>query len=244
LKKICLTLEYDGTAFAGWQLQHNAISVQQVMEEALAKILGESVRLSSSGRTDAGVHARGMTVHFSTTRDFPLTAFREGVNRHLPREIAVRDAIEVPLDFHARFSARGKWYRYTILTGQAPSPLTSRFAWHVRAPLNLEAMAHGAAAFVGCHDFAAFRAASCDARNSTREIFSIELVRGGDLLQIDVKGKGFLRNMVRIMTGTLVEIGLGKRPGEDVAVLLRGKNRLVAGPTAPARGLCLMEVWY
>jgi tRNA pseudouridine38-40 synthase len=244
MKKILLTIEYDGTGFAGWQLQVNGITIQQKMEEALARVLGHPVRLHSSGRTDAGVHARGLTVHFSTDRDLPMAAFRDGVNRHLPHEISVRRAVEVPADFHARLNARGKWYRYSIFQSSVRSPLASRFAWHIRAPLNLEAMRSGADRFVGYHDFAAFRASGCEARTSMREIFAVDLSRDEDMLRIDVQGKGFLRNMIRIMVGTLVEIGLGKRSAQDVDLLLQQGSRIQAGFTAPSHGLCLMEVWY
>lgn len=244
MRTIRLLLEYDGTNFAGWQVQANGLSVQAVVEEALARVLGGKVRLVSAGRTDAGVHARGMVAHFHTETDLPLSAFREGVNRYLPGDIAVRAAEEVPDDFHARYSARGKWYRYTLYLGQMRSPLADRTSWHVRAPLDLQVMAQAARTFVGEHDFTAFRTTGCAARTTRRRIFSLDLVREGPFLFIDVKGDGFLRNMVRIMVGTLVEIGREKRPAEEVARLLRGGASLRSGPTAPPQGLCLMEVWY
>ncbi len=244
MKTIRLTLEYDGTDYVGWQIQANGPSVQEAVEAALALVLGERVRLISSGRTDAGVHARGLVVHFLTDRDLPLAAFREGVNRYLPRQIAVRAAAEVPPEFHARFSARGKWYRYAIYQDAVRSAWFDRTSWHLRAPLDIPAMTEAAALFVGRHDFAAFRSAGCDARTTVRKIFSVDLSREEELLLIDVKGEGFLRNMVRVMVGTLVEIGLGKRPVGDVARLLQEGRRESAGMTAPAQGLCLMEVWY
>lgn len=241
---IRLTLEYDGTGYAGWQRQPNGVSVQELVEGALAQVLGEEVRLTSSGRTDAGVHARGMVAHFRTDRALPLGAYREGVNRFLPPQIAVREAAEAPPGFHARFSARGKWYRYLLHPSPVRSPLHSRFSWQIRGALDRAAMAGGAAAFVGRHDFAAFRGTGCEARTTVREIFSVDLVPEGELLAIDVRGEGFLRNMVRVMAGTLVEIGLGRRPPENVAALLREGSRPAAGRTAPPQGLCLMEVWY
>ncbi len=178
MRTIRLVVEFDGTRFAGWQLQANGLSVQEVVEEALARLTGEKIRLASSGRTDAGVHARGMTVHFRTAGALPLAAFREGINRLLPAEVAVREAAEAPPGFHARFSARGKWYRYTIYNAAVRSPLAARTSWHLRAPLDLPAMMQGAAAFAGRHDFAAFRAAGCDARETVREIFSVDLQSG------------------------------------------------------------------
>jgi len=239
-----LTLEYDGTAYAGWQIQPNGLSVQQVVEDALARVVGEPVRLHSSGRTDAGVHALGMVAHFQTGRALPLSAYREGVNRFLPRDVAVTEAAIAPEGFHARFSARGKWYRYIIYQGPVRSPLRERTSWHIRSALDVAAMALGARSMVGRHDFAAFRSSSCEARTSIREIFSLEILPHGDLLFVDVKGSGFLKNMVRIMVGTLVEIGMGKRSVRDVETLLREGRREGAGCTAPAQGLCLKEVWY
>ncbi|BCR05445.1 tRNA pseudouridine synthase A [Desulfuromonas versatilis] len=241
---IKLTIEYDGTDYVGWQVQPNGISVQQVVEQALCGVLGEEVRLHSSGRTDAGVHARGMVAHFHTFRQLPESAYREGVNRLLPRDIAVRGVEEVNEDFHARFSARGKWYRYSLYLAPVRSPLAERYSWHLRSRLDEIAMARAAAGFVGCHDFSAFRSSSCEARSTRREVFSVELLREGELLHIDVKGAGFLKNMVRVMVGTLVEIGLGRRPEADVPRLLREGGRPAAGRTAPPQGLCLMEVWY
>lgn len=243
LRKIRLILEYDGNRFAGWQVQTNGLSVQEVVESALAKLTGETIRLNPSGRTDAGVHARAMNVHFRTGRDLPLTAFREGMNRLLPADVAVRAAVEVPEDFHARNNA-GKWYRYTLFNAPARSPLAARTSWHIRAPLDRGAMAQAASAFVGRHDFVAFRATSCDARETVREIYSIELCPDGELLHIDVKGDGFLRHMVRVVVGTLVEVGQGKRSWTDIPLLLREGKREAAGVTAPPQGLCLMEVWY
>jgi tRNA pseudouridine38-40 synthase len=244
VKKIRLILEYDGTAYSGWQCQANGLSVQAVVEAALRQLTGEAIRVVASGRTDAGVHARGMTIHFRTERDLPLRAFREGMNRLLPADVAVRAAAEVPVDFHARHSAKGKWYRYTIFNAPARSPLYARVTWHIRLPLDREAMRQAARDLVGRHDFAAFRAAGCDAKETVREIFSVELCPEGDLLHIDIRGGGFLRNMVRVIAGTLVEIGQGKRSPNDIGRLLQVGTRQAAGVTAPPQGLCLMQVWY
>jgi len=244
MKTIRLTIEYDGTDFVGWQLQPNGRSVQGVMEEVLARVTGAPVRLHSSGRTDAGVHARGMVAHFAAAGDLPMAAYREGVNRLLPPDVAVRAAEVAPEGFHARFSARGKWYRYSLHCAKVRSPLLGRTAWHLRVPLDIDAMSRAAQGFVGRHDFAAFRSSGCDACSTEREVFSVDLTRQGELLWIDVRGAGFLRNMVRVMVGTLVEIGMGRRPEGDVSLLLQAGSRPAAGRTAPAHGLCLMEVWY
>ncbi|MEZ4600489.1 MAG: tRNA pseudouridine(38-40) synthase TruA [Syntrophotaleaceae bacterium] len=244
MRTIKLTLEYDGTEYVGWQRQPNGLSIQQIVEEALGQVLQASVRLHSSGRTDAGVHARGMIAHFRTDRNLPLSAFREGVNRYLPRDIAIRAAEEAAENFHSRFDARGKWYRYTLYLNQVPSPLQWRYSWHIRGSLDLQAMADAARGFVGLHDFSAFRTAGCEARSTEKEIYSFEILREGDLVHLDVKGSGFLRNMVRVMVGTLVEIGFGKRPASDVGALLAAGSGISPGATAPPQGLCLMEVWY
>jgi len=244
MRKIRLTLEFDGTGYAGWQIQANGIAVQQVVEEALEKVVGHPIRVIASGRTDAGVHAKGLVAHFQIDKDLPLGAFREGVNRFLPREIAVWDAREVGPGFHARYDARGKWYRYQIWNDPIRSPLTARAAWHVSARLDLPAMRSGAAMLVGRHDFQAFRTAGCDAKTTIREIFSLSVQQAESLVIVDVKGEGYLRNMVRVMVGTLVGVGLKKREPEEIARLLMGEAGLRAGPTAPPHGLCLMEVWY
>ncbi|PKN13631.1 MAG: tRNA pseudouridine(38-40) synthase TruA [Deltaproteobacteria bacterium HGW-Deltaproteobacteria-4] len=244
MRTIRLTIEYDGTAYVGWQRQAKGRSIQQLLEEALGQIVREKVVLHSSGRTDAGVHARAMIAHFRTESPFPLVAFREGVNRFLPDDIAVREAVEETRDFHARFSAGGKWYRYRIFTAPVRSPAFTRTAWHIRQDLDFATMAAAARFFVGRHDFAAFRTTSCDARTTIREIYSLDLQRDGEIITIDVHGSGFLRHMVRIIVGTLVEIGLHKRPAEDIPRLLAREPGLRAGVNAPPQGLCLMEVYY
>jgi tRNA pseudouridine38-40 synthase len=244
MRTIRLTIEYDGTAYVGWQRQAKGRSIQQLPEEALGQIVREKVVLHSSGSTVAGVHARALIAHFRTRSTFPLVAFREGVNRFLPDDIAVREAVEETSDFHARFSAGGKWYRYQIFTAPVRSPAFTRTAWHIRQDLDFEAMSAAAHFFIGRHDFAAFRTTSCDARTTVREITALDLRREGNLITIDVRGSGFLRHMVRIIVGTLVEIGLRKRPIGDVARLLARDPGLRAGVNAPPQGLCLMEVYY
>lgn len=244
MKTILLTVEYDGTAYAGWQTQPNGIAVQQVLEEALARLLKEPVAVTSSGRTDAGVHAAGMAACFRTEKSLPLRAYADGLNALLPPDIAVRDAVEMTPEFHPRRDAERKHYRYTILNAPRRSPLLRTRAWHVREPLNLEAMTRAAEYLVGEHDFAAFRAANCGARTTRRRIFSLQVRRDGELVVIDVHGGGFLKNMVRIIAGTLVEVGLGRRSADSVPELLASGQRPAAGATAPPQGLCLMTVTF
>ena len=244
MAKIKLTIEYDGTAYVGWQLQPNGISIQQRLEEALEKLLGDFVRVYSSGRTDAGVHALGMVCHLETERDLPHSAWREGLNRFLPNDIVVRCAETVADDFHARFSASGKCYSYSILRSAVRSPLQRRTSWQVRQTLDLEKIQQAADLLIGEHDFAAFRTSGCAAETTRRQIFSVEVRESGNLLLIDVCGSGFLKNMVRMIVGTLIEIGSSKRPIEDVSALLLGHAGVAPALTAPPQGLCLVEVYY
>lgn len=244
MRTILLLIEYDGTDFAGWQLQPNGRSVQEVVETALTELLGEPVRLHSAGRTDAGVHASAMPAHLTTERDLPLKAFRDGLNRLLPQDVAIHAAFEMPADFHARFGARQKWYRYTIDRRSVRSPLSGRRSWQVRTALDLDAMRDGARQLIGEHDFAAFRTSGCAARTTVRRLDSVGLIEEGTFLHIDVRGSGFLRNMVRMLVGTLVEIGQGKRPANDISLLLARTPGVRSGATAPPHGLCLMAVDY
>lgn len=244
MRTIKLILEYDGTNYAGWQVQPNGVTIQQVVEEALATMLKEAVRVHSSGRTDAGVHARGMVAAFSADTGVPVRAFSDGLNALLPPDIAVVEAHEARPGFNPRFDAIGKHYRYTIHRGVRRSPLCRHYTWHVRGELDLAAMERAAGCLVGEHDFASFRTTGCAARTTVRRIDSVGLAEEGELLHIDVKGSGFLRNMVRIMAGTLVDVGRGRRSAGDVALLLTQPGEHAAGPTAPPQGLCLMEVYY
>lgn len=244
MPRIKLTIEFNGAGFCGWQLQSGVRTVQQELELALEQLQGSAVRVHSSGRTDSGVHARAMVAHFDTEVRLPLKAYREGLNRLLPADVAVEAAEAVANDFHARFSAVGKWYRYSIWNHPVRSPLHEGRVWHLKTPLELAAMRDAAALLVGEHDFAAFRASSCSAKTTRREIYSLELQRDGNLVYLDVRGSGFLQHMVRIIAGTLVEVGQGRRAADEVAGLLKSGNRDAAGITAPGAGLCLMEVYY
>jgi tRNA pseudouridine38-40 synthase len=247
VRHIRLVVEYDGTSLHGWQRQANGPTVQQHLEEALAKLLTHDVQVVGASRTDAGVHARGQVASFRTERPIPLHGIRRGLNSLLPPSIAVRVAEEVPDDFHPRFSATGKHYRYTILRAPDRSPRWRGRAWHHPDPLELARMREGARALLGEHDFAAFRAAGCTARTTTRRIDAIELsvpAEDPDLLLVDVRGNAFLRNMVRILVGTLTEVGRGYRPAAQVTEILASRDRTRAGITAPAHGLELIEVRF
>lgn len=245
MSAIKLIIEYDGTNYCGWQLQPNGITIQEVLEEGLRNLLGEPVRLRASGRTDAGVHARGMVAVFSTTRTLPLPAYTHGLNNLIPPDIAVRSAEEVSPAFNPRADAVGKLYRYTILNRPCRSPLYRLTSWLIKEPLDLSAMRAAAGFFVGEHDFRAFQAANCAAKTTVRTMTGLEIAAGPDgFITIDVRGTGFLRNMVRIMVGTLVAVGRGRLEPAGVSRLLAGGDRSMAGATAPPQGLCLMEVYY
>ncbi len=244
MRTIKLTIEYEGTNYAGWQIQPNGLAVQQVVEEALARLAGEAIRVVSSGRTDAGVHARGMVACFRTEKSLPLKAFSDGLNALLPPDIAVREAVEAPPGFNPRRDATAKHYRYTILNSARRAPLSRLFVWRIGGALDVPAMVEAAGHFVGEKDFGAFRAANCCAKTTVRRIDSLEISRDGDLVTIDVVGSGFLKNMVRIIVGTLVEIGKGKQGAGVVPRLLENGDRRLAGATAPPQGLCLEEVFY
>ncbi len=245
MRHIRLIVEYDGTSLAGWQRQTNGPTVQQHLEEALAKLLSHEVTVAGASRTDAGVHARGQVAAFRTERAIPLHGIRRGLNSLLPPMIAVREASEVGDDFHPRHSATGKHYRYTIFTRAERSPRLRDRVWHRPGPLAILAMQAAAAALIGEHDFAAFRAAGCTAKTTMRRVDSIAVTRSEpELVEVDVRGNAFLRQMVRIIVGTLVEVGLGRRPAAQLAEILATKDRNQAGITAPAHGLELIEVLY
>jgi len=245
MRQIKLVIEYDGTTLCGWQRQPNGPTVQQHIEEALAKILTHDVRITGASRTDAGVHARGQVASFQTERPIELHGIRRGLNSLLPEMIAIRDVSEVALDFHPRFSATGKHYRYSIYRGADRSPRWRERAWHHPLPLDLGLMRSAASTLVGEHDFAAFRSVGCAAKTTVRKIEGIDVTEGpDDLLLIDVRGNAFLRNMVRILVGTLTEVGRGYREWTQVAEILASKDRALAGMTAPAHGLELIEVRY
>lgn len=245
MRNIRLLLEYDGTRYHGWQRQADAATIQQTLEEALERLTGEKLSLIGSGRTDAGVHALGQVANFRTSRSLPLKAFHDGLNSMLPPDIAVLEASEVSLDFHARKSARTKTYEYRILNRPSRSPLHHHYAWWIAAPLDLSAMTAAAAFLPGNHDFTAFRASGSDNQNPFREVLAAVWQEApGDWLSFTITATGFLRGMVRSLVGTMVEIGRGKAQPGKMSDLLANGARSEAGPTAPPQGLYLVEVHY
>jgi tRNA pseudouridine38-40 synthase len=240
-----LTIEYDGAAFSGWQRQPGARTVQGAIEEALAIVAREPFRIRGASRTDAGVHALGQVASFESERELDPRRLADGVTALCRPDVAIVRAELAPPGFDARRAARGKRYRYAVLNRPAPSPLLARTSWHLREPIDLDAVRGAAAILVGTHDFAGFRAADCGRETTVRTITAIEIAeRGGGLVELEVRGTAFLKNMVRIVAGTLVAVGLGKMTGDDVARVLATGDRTRAGQTAPAHGLTLVEVFY
>jgi len=245
MRHIRLVVEYDGTGLHGWQRQPNGATVQQHLEEALAKLLAHEVAVTGASRTDAGVHARGQVASFRTERTIPAHGIRRAINTMLPPQIAVRDAAEVPEAFHPRFSATGKHYRYTLLVRPERSPRWRDRAWHYTDPLALGTMIEAANTLVGEHDFSAFRAAGCAAKTTVRRLDSVTITRPDrERVEVDIRGNAFLRQMVRIIVGTLAEAGSGRWTPPQVAEILANRDRTQAGVTAPPQGLELVEVRY
>lgn len=253
MRTLMLLLAFDGTEFAGWQRQKGEPTIQGEIEKQLCRMIASPVILHGAGRTDAGVHALGMTASFETAAAIPCEGFFKGLNSLLPPAIRVLAVEEKESGFHARFHARGKSYLYHLSTGEVELPTRRLYSCHVRRPLALAPMRQCLAMLVGEHDFAAFEAVGSrdldyqGGRGSVRAIFRAELLGDGDVspdLTIELAGNGFLRHMVRNIVGTLLEVGLARMSPDDFAAVLAGKDRSAAGPTAPARGLFLRKVYY
>lgn len=246
--KYKLTIAYDGSGYEGWQVQKIGTGVQEKVEAALAKLFPSGPRTHSSSRTDTGVHALGMVAHFEVPKaEGKYTPYKLALalNAHLPEDIRVLSATRAPENFHARFDARGKQYRYLVWNHAAMNPLLRTTAWHVPRALDIKAMRAAAALFVGKHDFQSFTANPGYARESTvRNLTRCDVKRSGPQLTVIIEGDGFLYKMCRGMVGTLVQIGLGKFPAEEIKTMLTKRDRRVAGMTAPAHGLVLWKVFY
>jgi tRNA pseudouridine38-40 synthase len=242
--RIKLVIEYDGTNYAGWQRQKNGLSVQEVLECAFEKASGEKVRIHGAGRTDAGVHAQAQVAHFDTQCSIPACKISYAMNMLLPRDIRVKNSAEVDDHFHARFSAKGKSYCYSYYNAPHPSALLRDTTTHIRGPVDIRAMKIAAGYIRGTHDFACFCSSGSEVRDTVRTIYCLAVSSREPLICIDVTGSGFLYNMVRIIAGTLIDVGRGKISPEYVRAVIDGRDRAMAGATAPARGLVLKEVHY
>jgi tRNA pseudouridine38-40 synthase len=245
-RRVKLTVSYDGTAYAGWQVQPNGTTIQEVMEGAFSRILQEPVRLRAAGRTDAGVHAREQVVDFADAGVRDLETIVRGGNALLPPAIRVLSASVAPETFDARRHATEKEYRYFLYLSPVDSPFLSRYAWHIEAPLDLEAVREGLSHLVGEHDFSSFRGQGCTAISPVRTVFRAEVAKHDvpGLVSIDVAGAGFLRHMVRNIVGTVVNAGKGKHSADHIGEILRARDRSAAGVNAPPNGLFLWRVSY
>jgi tRNA pseudouridine38-40 synthase len=244
LENYKIVFSYDGTSYHGFQVQENALTVQEVLERGLEKIYGKKIRVEVAGRTDAGVHARGQVANFFAPGNISSEVLPLALNSVLPRDIVVIEASRVDQKFHARRDACAKTYSYTINNGRFPDVFLRLYSWHIADRLCVEDMKLAASFLLGKHDFKAFQASGSSVETTEREIFFLEIEQRGYLITLWFKGDGFLYKMVRNITGTLIEIGLKKRKPEDMQSILRSGNRQNAGKTAPAKGLCLEKVFY
>jgi tRNA pseudouridine38-40 synthase len=245
MKNFKAVLCYDGTRYRGWQRQGNTDNtIQAKLETTLSRLLEQPIEVAGSGRTDAGAHAMGQVISFRACTEQTAEAVLAGLRAYLPQDIGVFSVEEMPPRFHARLSAWAKTYHYRIWNTDAPNVFARNYVWQVPEPLDLTAMREAAQRFLGTHDFAAFCSAHGKKKSTVRTIHTLELVQSGDELCIQVTGDGFLYNMVRIIVGTLVEIGKGTRTADSITATLETGDRQLAGMTAPAQGLCLMEVFY
>jgi tRNA pseudouridine38-40 synthase len=244
MRTLKLTLAYDGTRFVGWQRQGEGESIQGLLEDALARLEGGPVSVQGAGRTDAGVHARGQVASARVTFPHDSATLVRALNAHLPPEIRVLSVEDAAADFHARFSARSKTYRYLVRNAAVADPFDRQYVWHLPEALSLEDMRAAAALIVGTHDFAAFRSVGAEVATTVRTMTRSEWRESDGVLCYEIAGDGFLRHMVRAIVGTLVEIGRGWRPPHQMQSLLQGGRRADAGATAPPHGLFLLRVDY
>lgn len=243
MRNLKLTIQYDGTKYCGWQKQPNSSGIQGTIEYAIYEITREKVNIIGSGRTDAGVHALGQVANFKTNSNIPAARIPDALNAKLPKDISIIDCQEVSDDFHSRYSATGKIYRYLIYNKPYRSPLYKDISYHVRYDLDIEEMRVEAKSLLGTHEFKGFMSSGSSVKDTVRTIHNISIEESGDLIALEVEGNGFLYNMVRIIVGTLVDIGRGRidKPLEEI---IASQDRGEAGHTAPAHGLFLKKVHY
>lgn len=244
MRNIKLTIEYDGKDFNGWQKQPNKLNIQGEIERAIKDITRENVELIASGRTDAGVHALGQVANFKTDSNIPIEKIPIAINTKLKRSIRILEAEEVDERFHSRYNCKEKTYRYIINNSQNGTAIYRNFQYNYPQYLNTEKMNEAAKFFEGKHDFKAFKASGTSSKSSIRTIYKAEVFRQGDLVIIELTGNGFLYNMVRIIAGTLLEIGIEKKSPKDIPSIIESKQRTMAGKTLPPNGLYLVRVSY
>lgn len=244
MRNIKLTIEYDGKEFGGWQKQPNKLNIQGEIEKAIENITGEKVELIASGRTDAGVHALGQVANFKTNSNMPIEKIPIAINSQVKKSIRIHDAEEVDERFHSRYNCKKKTYRYIIDNSKYGTAIYRNISFHVPIQLNVEEMKKAIKFFEGEHDFKAFKSSGTSSKNSVRTIYSANIITEGPNIGIELTGNGFLYNMVRIISGTLVEVGLGKIKAEDIPLIIESKDRNKAGKTLPPQGLMLVNVVY
>ena len=243
-RRFKLIVEYDGTAYCGWQRQLNGPSVQQELEEALSRLTHERVSVVGSSRTDAGVHAMGLCAHFDSATRIPAEKLAFALNTMLPADIRIRESSAAPEGFHARFASCGKVYTYTFFNARHANAMGRLYSAHVPVVMDAQRMHEEAQSLLGTHDFAAFAASGSVVKSTVRTIYRVKVERSGDYVTLTVLGNGFLYNMVRIIAGTLMEVGTGKRESGAIARAIETGDRLALGQTAPAQGLTLRQVLY
>ncbi len=242
--RVKLVVAYEGTNYCGWQIQPNGITIEQVLNETLSSLLGEEITVTGASRTDAGVHSLGNVAVFETHTKMPAEKISFALNQRLPEDIVVQESCQVPEDFHPRFSKSRKTYEYRILNCRFRQPLERRTSYFYHYSLDVSAMQKAAAYLVGEHDFTSFASVHAQTNTYVRMIYALDVVREGDMIRIRVQGNGFLYNMVRIIAGTLIQVGAGIKKPEDMESILAGKDRELAGPTAPAHGLTMIGLEY
>lgn len=244
IKNIKLTIEYDGTDYAGWQKQREGGTLQQEIETALSSLTKEDIKVTGSSRTDSGVHAKGYVCNFKTSSTIPSEKFARALNSKLPDDIIIIKSEEVDLEFHSRYDSKGKTYSYTVLNRLQAGAMYRNYMYHVSKKINIELMREAGKYLIGTHDFAAFKNSGSNVSSTVRTIMNIEIIRRKHTIKFFITGDGFLYNMVRIIVGTLIEVGIGKIEPTYIKDILVSKDRHLAGKTAPARGLCLEKVYY
>jgi tRNA pseudouridine38-40 synthase len=244
LRTFRLTVAYDGTAYAGWQVQRDVATVQGVLERAAERLNGEPTSVQGAGRTDAGVHARGQVARFATRRDLDAARVPRALNAFLPEDVVVRRAAEVSPDFHPIRDARRKRYRYTFRVAASDDPFDRRYVLRVPPPLDMEGMRRAAAHLIGRHDFRGFEKAGSPREETVRTLSQLDVVGEGDYIHVDLVANGFLYGMARNLAGTLLRVGQKRLDPEAVVAGLASRTREIAGPTLPSHGLCLMQVDY
>ncbi len=244
MRNIKLTIQYDGTNYCGWQSQKNGIAIQDVIEKHLKKILNEKIKLIGSGRTDSGVHAKGQIANFKTSSNLPPGKIKKAINKNLPKDIVITKAVTTKESFHAQYSPKSKLYRYALSSKDTISPFNRNYVAKIPYKLDLGIMKKEAKTLKGKHNFSAFEGARSKRESAVRSIKDINIKKKNGSVYIDMESDGFLYNMARNIAGTLIEIGRGYYKPGAMKKILKSKNRKNAGPTAPAKGLCLMKVKY